>query len=355
MILTNSPYYLTIPWLSPSSGTTPDKYILELYSWTGLKASVPSTPLYKIENKNPLSRLGNSEVNISNYINDVLTIALTKNTTTSVIDGSSSVWVKTQVIYYIGGVAQSPEFVSTDLAIRGYGYGIEGKNTGIPSNNVLSSSSIVNVSKTSQFNLAFKVSESVATNITIFSWPDNEIDYAITIPATTNSNELIKKAYVKCSEALTDTYIEIKKDTVLVHTLNIKEELRYDPIDVWFINKFGQLYTMTFFKELITSLKVKSENYESSNGQPIDGVHQNVIYNKFGNTEFKAKTGFISEENNELIKQLLLSDKVWILQGDLFNPVNVTSSSVEYKSRQKDRLLDYEINFDYAYSEINDI
>lgn len=355
MILTKSPYYLTIPWLSPSSATTPDKYILQIYVWSGLKASVPALPIYSIENKNPLGRLGNSEVNISNYINDVLTVALTKGTTTSVIDASSSVWVKTQVVYYIGGVAQSPEFIITDLAISGYGYGIEGKNTTIPANNVLSSSDVVNVSDNSQFTLSFKASETVATNITVISYPLNSINYTATIVATTNSNELIKKVYVQCSEALTDGYIEIKKDTVLIHTLLVKEELRYSPIDVLFVNKFGQLYTITFFKEKINSLKVTSETYESSNGQAKDGIHQNVIYNKKGNTEFKAKTGFISEDNNELIKQLLLSEKVWILENDLFNPVNVSSSNIEYKSRQKDRLLDYEINFDYAYSEINNI
>lgn len=355
MILTNSPHYLTIPWVSPSSGTTPDKYIVEVYVWDGAKASVPASATYELENINPLALTGNSDINISPYINDVLTVQLDRSANSTVFYGSSAVWVQTQVIYYIGGVAQSAEFVVTDLAIKGYGYGIEGKNTTIPTNNVLTDATVVNVSKSSQFTISFKTSESETTPFTIISYPDNLINFSETFIIATLSKELISKAFVQVSTASTEDYIELKRDGVLIQTLNIKSELRYTPFDCWFLNKYGQLQSMTFFKEKTTSLKTKSESYESSNGQPIDGVHQFVEYNKTGRTSFKAKTGFISEDNNEVIKQMLLSESAWIVEGTVFNPVNLSSSNVEYKSRQKDRLLDYEISFDYAYSEINNI
>lgn len=353
MILTKSPYYKSIPWENPSGGVTPTKYILQIYIWNGLKASVPASPNYEEENINPLGLSGLLDVNISPYINDVLTIATTKGSATSILDSASAVWVKTQVIYYQGGVAQSAELVSTDLAVKGYGYGIEGKNTTIPSNNVLAFGSDVRVSSASQFTLPFKVSESVGTDITIVSYPNNTINFSATIAATTTSAELIKKAYVKCADAVNEKYIEIKKDTVLVHTLNITEELRYTPFDVYFVNKYGALYSITFFKESINTLNVQSESYESSNGQAKDGVHQLVTYNKQGNKDFKAKTGFISEDNNEIIDQLLLSDTVWVLEGELFNPVNVSTTSMEEQTRQKDRLLNYEFDFEYAYNHIN--
>ena len=64
---------------------------------------------------------------------------------------------------------------------------------------------------------------------------------------------------------------------------------------------------------------------------------------------------YVDAENNEVIKQLLLSEKVWVVTGDLFNPVNVSSSGVEYKTRQRNRLIDYEIDFNYAYNEVNNV
>lgn len=349
MILTRSPYYITVPWLSPSSGTVPDKYIVQIFVWTGLNTSVPSTPQYEEENVNPLGLSGSLDVNISPYINDFLEISLVKGSTTGMLDSLSTVRVKAQVIYYINDVAQSPELVTEDLAVKGYGYGIEGKNPTRPANKVLAFGTYVNVSKDTQFTIPILIDTSTAVSVT--SYPNNTINYNET-KISYNSDSLIQNIYVQCVD---EDYIEIKKDNALICTLNVKEELRYTPFDVWFVNKYGKLQSITFFKEVVNSLKVESESYEGSNGQAKDGVHQIVNYNKKGNSEFKAKTGFISEVNNEIIKQLLLSEKVWILQGDIFNPINVSSSSLEYQTRQKDRLLNYELSFEYAYNEINDI
>jgi hypothetical protein len=353
MILTKSPHYITIPWENPNGGTTPTKYILEVYVWNGLKSAVPSTANYLLENINPVGLTGSLDVNISPYINDVLTIATTKGSTTSVINGACAVWVKTQVVYYQDGAAQSPQLIVTDLAVQGYGYGIEGKNPTIPANNVLAFGNFANVSRASQFSLPIQISETLSTGISVISKPFNNINFTTTEVATTSSIELIKKIYVKLSDVGADTTVEIKKDNVLIHTLNVVHEIRYTPFDVYFVNKFGTLYPITFFKEVINTLKTTSEKYESSNGQPIDGVHQFVEYNKKGRKSFTAKTGFILEENNENIEQLMLADTAWILEGEVFNPITVSKSSLEEQTRQKDRLLNYEFEFEYAYNHIN--
>ena len=83
MILTRSPYYKNIAW-----DISAEKYILQIYVWSGLKASVPVEPTYEVENKNPLGRSGISKVNISNFINDELTTSLVSDTITNVIDDS---------------------------------------------------------------------------------------------------------------------------------------------------------------------------------------------------------------------------------------------------------------------------
>lgn len=355
MILTRSPYYLTIPWISPSSGTTPEKYIIEIYVWDGLKASVPASANYQIENKNPLERVGSSDVNISNYINDFLDYSLESDTTTNVIDSNSAVWVKTQVIYYIGGVAQSPDFINTYLAVKGYGYGIEGGNTTIPTNNVLTSVNNSKVSINTNYNLPIKVSESTSVNITVKSYPNNNINKSFTISSTTDSSELVKNVFIKVSECLNDDYIEVKKDGVLVSTLEIKQEFKYNPIDIWFINKYGQLDTFTFFKDKLDSLKTNTEKYETNNGQAINGIHQYKRFNTNGKTEFKINSGWIKESNNEKLKQLFLSDNAWQFDGNTFIPLNLKSTNLSYQTRQRDKLLNYEIDFEYAFSELNNI
>ena len=347
MIKTLSPHYKVIPWLSPSSGTIPDKYILELRIWTGLKASVPATAQFEIENINPLGRTGNSNVDISNYLNGFINQSFIIDTTTSLNDANSLVWVQSQVIYYISGVAQTPEFIEIDSAVRGYGYSMEGINPVTPTNNVLLAPIEQKVSRNSIFLFPFLASETVSTTIKL-----NTIELIKT--ATTNAVELVQSCYVKVSEFNTD-YIEIYKNTVLITTLLITDEPRYDTLDIVFTNKEGQLQTITFFKEIRDSMKIEKEQYESSFGQPSDGVHQFRNYNVKGKSSFSANSGFVKEDNNEIFRQLLLAEKVWSLKDGIYTPLNLGTETIEYKTLDKDRLLNYKIDFDYAFNEINSI
>ena len=243
MIKTLSPHYKFIPWIIPSTSTVSEKYILNLYVWKGLKSSVPALPTYTPENVNPLGRTDVSEVNISRLINDFLTTTLITNTTSSLNDADSLVWVKTEVIYYINGVAQAPLLPSTDSALKGYGYGMEGVNPVTPTNNYLATISEQKVSRNSVYLFSFLASETVDTVIKL----NNLI---LTKTATTDSASLVQTCYVKVSEFTTD-FIEIYKDNVLINTLLLTDEPRYTPIDVVFLNKEGQQQTITLVLKVV--------------------------------------------------------------------------------------------------------
>jgi hypothetical protein len=354
MIKTKSPHYKTIPWLSPSSGTTPDKYILNIYVWSGLKASVPASPIYEIENINPLGRLGNSEVDISKYISEFIDLNLITDTVSSINDSNALVWVKTEVIYYISNVAQSPEFIVIDSAVKGYGYGLEGLNPTTPANGYLATTAEQKVFKDGVYIFNFLASESVSTVVKL-----NDIVFTKT--ATTNSSELIQSCYVDVADVILNDgitgtkFIEIKLDDVLMTTLIITDEPRYEPLDFVFLNKEGTHQGITLFKEKVDKLDVKRMGYENSSGQPSNGVHQFKSYNVNGRESFSMQSGFIKEDNNEVFTQFLLSEKVWILKGGVYIPVNLGSESLEYKTRQKDRLINYKIDFKYSFNKINNI
>jgi hypothetical protein len=190
--------------------------------------------------------------------------------------------------------------------------------------------------------------------ITIISYPDNQINESIVEPTSLLSNEMVQNVWVNVAEATTDTYIEIVFNGVTT-TLLITDECRYTPIDICFQNKEGALQFMTFFKARTDSLSVTNEEFEGDRGQPLDGNHQYVKFNVQGKSKFKVNSGFIDESMNETVRQLLLSERVWMYSNEIFTPLNVAGKSLEYKTRQKDRLINYEIDFDYAFNEINSI
>lgn len=187
--------------------------------------------------------------------------------------------------------------------------------------------------------------------ITVISYPTNEINYSLPTPATLNSNEMVKYLWVDISEATIDDYIEIVYNGI-TKTLLITDECRYTPLDIAYLNKEGALQILTFFKVKKESSSIKSEKYEGSRGH---GYHQIVKYNIKSESKFSVNSGFVVEDRNENIKQLLLSEKVWLLDNGIEIPLNVATSSFEYKTRQNDRLINYQIEFDYAFFDINNV
>ena len=189
---------------------------------------------------------------------------------------------------------------------------------------------------------------------TVISYPSNEINETLDILDTNNSYELVQNIWVNVADATTDEYIEITYNGEVV-TLYITEECRYTPIDIFFINKDGGLQSLTFFKAKKDSLSVTDEEYESGRNQPNTGTHQYTKYNKQGRKKFSVNSGFIDEDLNETFEQLFLSERVWEFSDGTYTPINVASKQLQFKTRQNDRLINYEVQFEYAFNEINSI
>lgn len=190
--------------------------------------------------------------------------------------------------------------------------------------------------------------------ITIISYPANQINESIAEPTSLISGEMVQNVWVDVSEATTDEYIEIVFNGVTT-TLLITDECRYTPIDICFQNKEGEMQILTFFKAKTENLSITSDSFESDRGQPLAGNHQFVTYNVNGKSVFKMNSGFVSEAMNETFKQLFLSSRVWQLLDGVYIPLVLGSKNLEYKTRQKERLINYDIEFGYAFNEINNV
>jgi hypothetical protein len=190
--------------------------------------------------------------------------------------------------------------------------------------------------------------------ITVISYPANNINFSQDVGDSLLSSELVKYMWVDLSQALTDTYVEITYNGV-TKTLLIEDECRYTPIDIFFQNKEGAEQVLTFFKKSTESLTITNEEYESDNGQPLSGFHQYVKYNVQAKKSFKVNSGFVKEDKNETFKELLFSRRVWSYVNSQFIPLNVSSKTLELKTKANDRLINYEIGFDFAFNEINNV
>lgn len=345
MIKSLSPYYLNIPWVSPLTSVVCTAYTLRVYVWDGLKLSPPATASYTMTKSNLATSSGTDKVDISQLINDYIDF---------LPNGNNQRWVKTTVVYTTTDEDDLDvvQLASTNLMLQGYGGGLDGENSQPPTNKILISGTDFKVFKEGYFNFPLLISESLTTSVTVKSYPDLNINDTYTYLPTTNNANLVKNNLVDLSLALNDELVEIVYNDVVI-TLLVTDECRYAPIDVAFQNKEGALQFVTFFKAKTESLNVTSEEFQTDRGQAIDGFHQMVTYNVQGNSKFKMNSGFVDESMNETFKQLFLSERVWQFDGTNYIPLKLGSKSLEYKTRMKDRLINYEVEFEYAFNEIN--
>lgn len=483
MIKSNSPFYITTPFVSASTGLTSQNYELSVSIWNGVKSAPPSTATYTTTKNNPTASTGSDKINIARIVNDYIEFTPQKASTTSVINGNNQQWVKTSVIYnsslvalpqitilsvltavsfsgnsclltlngtqhsiilyttsvngnateiqvFVNGLSgysatvlnnivtitasttgiqsasswlvgtaagmttsiltaqagsngqEAPQEITTSLMALGYSYGNEGENITTISNNTLIPTQDYKVNREGVFVVPILTDEpivdveayvarviadggtvessscisiGVTTNpISIISYPSNEINLSENIATTTTSGELVKYLWVQCNETTTDSYIEVVFNGQTT-TLLLQDEPKYTPIDIFFQNKEGAEQVLTFFKEQKNSLSITSSEFESDRGQPSLGNHQFIRYNVQGREDLTLNSGFVDEDMNEIFAQMLLSERIWSYSTNIFTPLNIKSKQLSYKTQLNERLINYEIKFDYSYNQINNI
>jgi hypothetical protein len=357
MIRSLSPHYIETPFVNPETGITCDAYILDVFVWSGEKLSPPADPEYTYTIPNPSASTGTNKVNIARVVDDFIEFTPQIATTTSVVDGVNSAWVKTQVRYKTGEIFTDAQQKVTELMTRSYYYGMDDQSLVYPTLRL--SGTDFKVRNRGLFCIPLLVSETQDSEVTVISYPNDVINETFSIPATTDSNKLVRNVWVSIPQMVSGSYIEvnhnfISEDSIGI-TLLVTDEWKYSPIQILFQNKYGSEQVVTFFKERSSNISVTSESFESDRGQPIDGKHQFVTYNVQGREGFKMNSGFVNEATNETFKQLFLSERQWIIEGELLTPINIKSKDLTYKTQLKEKLINYEVDFEYSYNEINNI
>lgn len=131
------------------------------------------------------------------------------------------------------------------------------------------------------------------------------------------------------------------------------EECKYTPVECSYINSFGGWQFLTFFKAQKNDINIKGSEYsllaKDINYNPLQG--QRKSFNINGMQTVKLNTGFVDENYNELIFDLMMSETVLLDNV----PVNVKTQSLTYKTHLKDKNINYEVEFDYANNLLNNI
>lgn len=382
IINTRSPFYKKISNASLAKAT------LELYVWTGVYADrVASDKKYTITKE---------ELGTNNYVTFELSELIRDYMITEYNDyATDTLWVDADVTIKdendaIVQVDSQDTTTYPFLAIDGYGYFEDAIN---PRSVEYTTPMVLQDNTTIYFYGGYDIkipiyAEAQTITATLTSsaganvywenaddfWDTYDVTWGsgqtpVTITDNGNTNQKIQYLIITDTEDLNDG------DTVTISSTNgsysdivitLKKvcEPKFTPLSVIFYNKYGALQNLWFFKKSMTDISISSNkfknniiDFDNSGGSPSYSLskHQEKIFMANGKESITMNTGFYEESFNEVIRQMLLSEQVWVYDGTNTLPINLKSNTLLFKKGVNDKLISYTISFDYAYDKINNI
>ncbi len=150
-------------------------------------------------------------------------------------------------------------------------------------------------------------------------------------------------------------YIDLSGDTTSAQIAKINlDECKFTPTKVSFINRFGVIQDLVFFKKREDNIQTDKESYKANvlqRGQYYSHIGQNQTIRKESKGSVTLNTGFYPEEFNTVFEQLQNSLHYWIDD----EPANLEGSQLQIKTRVNDKLINYTFDFSYSNEEVNTI
>ena len=311
-----------------------------------LTITINSVDVYNLV-KNRIS--GAVYFEVSELIKDYLNITYDNPIDTS--KQSLKVTITTTIFEGLDASGSTQSTSSNDFfCIDAYGYFEEGANPTTTRGYMQSNDVIYYLS---QETLSIPVDRNNTTNIAFF---ENGIQND-TQTVTTSTTEAFEYITLQTGDA--DELRITTTDGIKIIKIIKIDECRFKPHKITFVNRWGGLQDLYFFKKSTENLGTTRETFKSS-GVNSSGVydvrgHQQKSFNVESKKKISLNSGFVSEDYNAPMQELLQSEKVWMEVDNVVTPMIVTDSSLKFKTSVNDKLIEYKLELDYAFDAINNI
>ena len=360
MNLARSPYIVEID----ESNQTETKVKLYLSN----TASFTSDPQYTLSKKIPSSNITATYYNISPYVREYFNFTTFQNiynTYDTAINTNFLVNYKIEKFKTVGGT-ESSAGTETGEFMDGFGYYMQGSNaSGIVSVGLEEGRYLYNYDSS----LATSQANAMAGTIDVNFTDVNEFIRYTNLRTGAVTNIAFSTLGVRTFPRVHHTNLADGNKTELIRgasarwtaTFEKQCEPKYQPVIVDFINKYGSWSRVFFQKAKRRNIAVKTDSYKANPASiPYSQTAQGQVkeFNTTGQETIKLNTGFVNDGYAEYLQQLLLSEKVTLLDYEndtQYTPVIVKTKSLEKQTGLNDGTMNYTIEFDFAFNMINNV
>jgi hypothetical protein len=199
-------------------------------------------------------------------------------------------------------------------------------------------------------------------NITIAPSTDSQdaVVYLPVGPANLENTTVWANAVKPSQNTAYDTYdVELtyaSSATEIIATYKLVCEPKYTPYQIAFINRYGVADFITFFKRsdergTFTQDSYQKSIYNDGFTTPSLEVGKYNSFNVNSRNSLTLNTGFVEEDYDETIKDILMSEYVAVLDGSTWVSVVPDRGSIEYQKHVNQKLINYTLTFTYAFDE----
>ena len=323
---------------------------LQIYIYTGTVTSSPAaTNLRYTLDKTKISTQTNILFEIAELVRDYLTHSFNDDY------ASVTAWVTCITTLYESDATDS-EFASGSpvtqsfLAFDGFGTFEDGINPQLSDNALFSNS-------------RFYIPEDTAGKFPILAEGVGKVIIdGVTTQITDNGNSNQKIQYITIPANSSTIQIYDTNDSTLDKTVTIDNvcEPKHTVYKVTFVNKYGAYQDMYFFKKTTESMTIKDETFKTNTIDNATVTYatykgQRQRYNTMAQTKIELNTGFVNEDFNLAVEELLLSENVWIRFESKTLPVIPTKLDMTFKTSVNDKLINHTLQFEFAFNKINNV
>jgi len=358
--LSRSPYIIEIA----ETGQTGSK--IELFLWN--TGSQPASPQYTLSKKIPASNNIKTYYNISPYTQEYYNFTTFQNIYNTYDTAINTDYVVQYAVKKYKDVSGTFTLLSTETGefMNGFGYYMQGAN---PLNFIT-----VGLDEGTYFYnydsaLPTDQANSMAGSLDVFFSDSNffirytnlRTNVQTDIPYSTLGLRTFPRVHL--SNLADGNKVELLRGASVRWTATFKAqcELKYFPVQVDFINKYGSWARIFFQKAKKRNINVKTDNYKINPATiPYSQTAQGQVkeFNTTGKETIKLNTGWVNDNYAEYLQQLLLSEKVTLLDYETdtqYTPVNVKTKSLEKQTGLNNGMMNYSLDFEFAFDMINNV
>ena len=319
---------------------------VELFIWNGT-GSAPATPTYTLSKNVPSATNLKTVYDVSPFIREFINFDSPLALFDLVTLTNTSQWCNVRIKRYknTSTLLNTVDYIAYD----GYGYYEQDSNPDIGEVSLAEGTYYfynTGVRPVEMFRAYLRSGDNV-------NFVDSISGINLLDPITTNG--VYNIPIVRKDEFLTNgVSIRLLKSTGnKTYRFNPIEECKYDVITIDFVNKYGAWQKAWFYKASTNSIETTGTEYNllSANTAYNVKVGSRKVFNVNGTESIKVNSGWVNDDYAETIQQILLSERI-LVDG---KPAKLKTKGFEKQKQINTKMINYQLEFDYAYDIINNI